>query len=86
MYINKFKFDISPCITYYVQYPTMETKTSTEHDATLVFKKLQILYTYSQHRSVDKSFNTLLKEASIWDDDCKYALSHTQELDIKKLL
>ena len=84
MYINKFKFDIPPCITYYVQYITMETKTSTEHDATLVFKKLQILYIYSQ--KTPKTFSQLLCEASTWDIDCEYALSHTEEFDIKKLL
>jgi|TARA_B110000211_G_scaffold232058_1_gene294920 hypothetical protein len=52
----------------------------------LIFKKLQILYTYSQNRLVKKNFKTLLEETSSWDKDCKYALDNQNKFDIIKLL
>ena len=57
---------------------------TTLYDYTLIFKKLQILYIYSQHGS--KSFKILLEDMSKSDRDCAYALSHQAEFDIKKLL
>lgn len=55
-----------------------------QYDSTLIFKKLQILYMYSQHGT--KSFKILLEDMSNSDRDCAYALTHQAEFDIKKLL
>lgn len=56
----------------------------TKYNSTLIIKKLQILYTYSQ--KTPKTFSDLLQCVSEWDPDCKYALLHMEEFDIKKLL
>jgi hypothetical protein len=53
-------------------------------NTSLIFKKLQILYTYSQHST--KTFKLLLEEMSIHDKDCAYALHHQTEFHIIKLL
>jgi len=62
----------------------MDHEDSKEYDVNVIIKKLQIIYMYSQKTS--KTFRELLENSSKWDKDCKYALSHKDSFDIKKLL
>ena len=62
----------------------MDQEDPKKYDINVITKKLQIIYMYSQKTS--KSFRELLENSSLWDEDCKYALSHKDTFDIKKLL
>lgn len=63
-----------------------EENYTTVYKQRLIFKKLQILYTYSQNKFVKETFKTLLEEVSTWDKDCEYALDNQNKFDIIKLL